>query len=246
MITYGRFTFDLAESTGLLQEVSRLRYEIYVNEFGFERPEDHPAGMEKDPYDPHSIHFAATDTGGQVIGTIRMILNSEKGFPIEHAARLELQRLQASSPDRTSEISRLAVRRKYRRRQEDGIFGVESYLKRSEGGILPDNGSPPKIKHRERPVIVLGLFQAMYHEAKRRDISHMYMITEQKLYYALRNFGIFFKQIGDPVQYHGIRIPYMGEVARRWSGFLRSATPRPCGCCCMGWRRGIVLEEVRS
>ncbi len=53
----------------------------------------------------------------------------------------------------------------------------------------------------------------MYREAKRRGITHMYMITKQKLYYALRNFGIYFKQIGDPVEYHGTRIPYMGEVA---------------------------------
>ncbi len=42
MITYGRFTFDRVESEALLQELYRLRYEIYVNEFGFEKPEDHP------------------------------------------------------------------------------------------------------------------------------------------------------------------------------------------------------------
>ncbi len=111
----------------------------------------------KDPYDPYSIHFAATDTNGQVIGTIRMIFNSVKGFPIEHAAHLNFNGYKPPPPDQTSEISRLAVSRTFRRRQEDGIFGVESYLKRSEGGILPDNGSPPKIIRRERPVIVLGL-----------------------------------------------------------------------------------------
>ncbi|MBW1963009.1 MAG: PEP-CTERM/exosortase system-associated acyltransferase [Deltaproteobacteria bacterium] len=213
MITYGRFSFAPAESEALLNAIFRLRYEIYVNEFGFEKPEDHPGGLERDPYDPYALHFAATDTEGQVIGTIRMILNSEKGFPIEHAARLNFNGFKPPPRDRTAEISRLAVSKKYRRRQEDGIFGVESYLKRSEGGILQDNGSPPKMIRRERPVIVLGLFQAMYHECKRRGITHMYMITEEKLYFALRNFGICFKKIGDPVQYHGIRIPYMGKVA---------------------------------
>jgi N-acyl amino acid synthase of PEP-CTERM/exosortase system len=90
---------------------------------------------------------------------------------------------------------------------------VESYLKRSEGGVLPDDGSLPEPHHRVRPLIVLGLYQVMYHEAKRRGITHLYMITEEKLFYALRHFGIYFKQIGDPVEYHGIRVPYIGLVA---------------------------------
>jgi len=213
MLTYGNFKFCQAESEKLLNAIYRLRYEVYVKEFGFEKAEDHPNGYETDEYEPMSIHFAACNGNGGVIGTLRMVLQSERGFPIEHATKLSLPNGKPS-PDRTAEISRLAVSRLYRRRLEDGRFGVESYLKKSEGGILPESGAPPPdMRRRKRPIIVLGLYQAMYHEAKRRGITHLYMITEEKLYHALKRCGIYFKKIGDPVEYHGVRIPYLGNIS---------------------------------
>ena len=38
------------------------------------------------------------------------------------------------------------------------------------------------------------------------------MITEKKLWYALKRFDLIFRQIGEPVNYHGQRIPYLGIV----------------------------------
>lgn len=211
MITYGNFKFGQVETEELKKAIYRLRYEIYVEEFGFENPKDHPDGCETDAYEPMSIHFAALNETEDVIGTLRLVLHSEKGFPIEHAADLTF--LDAKpKPHHTAEISRLAVSRMYRRRQEDGLFGVESYLKKSQGGILPNNGTPPDMRQRQRPVIVLGLYQAMYHETKRRGITHLYLITEEKLFFALKKFGFHFEQIGEPVEYHGLRIPYLGVV----------------------------------
>ncbi|MCG8685442.1 MAG: PEP-CTERM/exosortase system-associated acyltransferase, partial [Desulfobacterales bacterium] len=82
-----------------------------------------------------------------------------------------------------------------------------------EGGILPDDGTIPKeMQGRKNPIIVLGLYQVMFHESLRRGLTHWYMITEQKLYYALKKYGFLFHQIGDPVQYHGERIPYLADI----------------------------------
>jgi len=39
------------------------------------------------------------------------------------------------------------------------------------------------------------------------------MITEKKLWYALKRFDFIFRQVGEPVYYHGMRIPYLGIVA---------------------------------
>ena len=39
------------------------------------------------------------------------------------------------------------------------------------------------------------------------------MITEKKLWYALKRFDFIFRQVGEPVDYHGMRIPYLGIVA---------------------------------
>ena len=100
-----------------------------------------------------------------------------------------------------------------RRRQGDGLFGVESYLKTSEGGILPDNVDiPQEEKVRIHPYLVLGLFKELYQVSKKLGITHWYMITEKKLWYALKRFDLIFRQIGEPVEYHGLRIPYLGVI----------------------------------
>ena len=45
---------------------------MYVNEWGFERPEDHPEGLEKDDYDQYSRHiYAYAGPKDNVIGTAR-------------------------------------------------------------------------------------------------------------------------------------------------------------------------------
>ena len=206
------FKFVIADTDELKQATYRLRYQVYVREYGFEKPEDHPGGLEMDEYEAHSIHLAALDNADQVVGTIRMVLSSEKGFPIEHAAKLEYVG-EKPPPERTAEISRLAVSKAYRRRREDDMFGVESYLTESDGGILPDGSEPSSERERrKRPMIVLGLCRLMYHMSKRLGISHWYMITEKKLWFALKRYGFVFHQIGKPVEYHGTRIPYLAAV----------------------------------
>jgi N-acyl amino acid synthase of PEP-CTERM/exosortase system len=65
---------------------------------------------------------------------------------------------------------------------------------------------------RKNPIIVLGLYQVMIQESLRRGLTHWYMITEQKLFYALRKYGFLFHQIGEPVQYHGERVPYFSDI----------------------------------
>src|SRR3972149_6518725 len=52
--------------------------------------------------------------------------------------------------DRLVEVSRLALRKSFRRRKEDGIYAVESYLKQSEGGILPENPGDMTDQDRKR------------------------------------------------------------------------------------------------
>lgn len=209
MLTYGKFRFVKADTQELMKKTFQLRYEVYVKEFGFEKVDDHPGRLETDEYEPYSRHFAAFQ-GEDIVGTIRLVLHSEKGFPIEHAVTTRFIG-EKPPPEKIGEISRLAVSKNFRRRKEDGQYGVESYLTRSEGGILPDKGPVrDKLKRRKMPVIVMGLYQIVYHEAKRLGLTHWYMITEEKIYHSLRKFGFLFHQIGEPVEYHGLRVPYLG------------------------------------
>ncbi|MCP4672198.1 MAG: PEP-CTERM/exosortase system-associated acyltransferase [Desulfobacula sp.] len=211
-VTYGNFRFGIVENEEVKKDTFRMRYEVYAEEFGFEKKEDHPDGLETDEYENESLHFACLNQNDSVIGTIRLVLDSDKGFPIEHAVETKFI---GKKPDRSkiAEISRLTVSKDLRRRKEDGIHGVESYITKEQGGILPNGGSiPEEMKGRKNPILVLGLYQVMYHETKRRGITHWYMITEEKLFYALEKYGFKFHKIGEPVWYHGWRIPYLGII----------------------------------
>ncbi|MGD8387316.1 MAG: PEP-CTERM/exosortase system-associated acyltransferase [Desulfobacteraceae bacterium] len=211
MFSMDRFQFVRAKSDELIKETYRLRYEIYGKEFGFENVDEFPDGLETDEYEPYSIYFVALD-GEEVVGTVRMVFHSEKGFPIEHAASIDFPGY-PPPPDKTSEVSRLAVSASYRRRRGDGFYGLESYLKVSEGGLVPDSGPVPQTYlKRKRPVIIQGLYKAVYMESKVRGLTHLYFIVEQKLYNSLRKFGFAIKQVGDAVEYHGIRIPCIGVL----------------------------------
>jgi N-acyl amino acid synthase of PEP-CTERM/exosortase system len=210
-----RIKFVEVDSEFLKKEIFKLRYDVYVSEFGFEKKENHPSGQEKDIYDLHSVELAAieqTDAGTQkVIGTIRLILHSEHGFPIENVTPINFTDKKPPI-NRIAEISRLAVRRDYRRRQGDGLYGVKSYVNASEGEILSNSDIPQNVKVRIQPYLILGLFKEMYQVSKKLGITHWYMITEKKLWYALKRFDMIFRQIGEPVNYHGLRIPYLGIV----------------------------------
>ena len=212
IITYGKFRFGIVQDKEVLKDTFRMRHEVYVQEFGFERAEDHPNGLETDDYENDSVHFACLNENDSVVGTIRLVLDSPKGFPIDHAVETKFIG-DKPDPSKIGEISRLTVSRDLRRRKEDGMYGVESYLKIKEGGVLPDDGSiPEEMQGRKNPIIVLGLYQVMYHESRRLGLSHWYMITEKKLFYALKKYGFVFHQIGEPVEYHGPRIPYLGII----------------------------------
>lgn len=207
MFSYGKFKFLEASTRQLKEQIYRLRYEIYAIECGFENPHNFPDKLEQDDYDQCSIHFAAMNEYGEVIGTIRLILKNEKGFPMEHVA--DTSGFKERPRDRyLTEVSRLAVSKTMRRRSEDGIYGVRSYLNMSQGGVADAPDNPPGAEKRQTPVILLGLYKAVYLKCKELGITHMIMIAEEKLFHALWRFGFLFHQIGPSVEYHGTRTPY--------------------------------------
>lgn len=53
----------------------------------------------------------------------------------------------------------------------------------------------------------------MYQESKRRKITHWYAVMTKGVVILLNKFGFLFKEIGDPVDYHGIRTPYLADLA---------------------------------
>lgn len=60
----------------------RLRHEVYSQE-GFIRPEEFPSGEFQDAFDTVSVQILVSDPAGALVGTTRLVLPSELGFPTE-------------------------------------------------------------------------------------------------------------------------------------------------------------------
>ncbi|RQW85132.1 MAG: PEP-CTERM/exosortase system-associated acyltransferase [Geobacter sp.] len=205
-----RFYFrKIALDEPLISEVYRLRYKVYCEEWGFEKPEDHPGGLETDEYDPHSLHFGAfSQESGNLIGTIRLILNSELGFPIENHCSFSTE-LSWLNKDNVAEISRLAVSKEYRKRAVDSLIY-------NDGEIRTDQKEAAKEileKRKQEFFIIMGLYTCMYMESARLGLTHWYAVMAKGLRILLRRMSIQLLPIGPEVEYHGLRVPYLGTIA---------------------------------
>ncbi len=187
-----------------LRRVYALRYQVYCNEWGFERPEDHPGGIETDQFDPHSIHFIETFADDRLIGTVRIILDSPAGFPIESHCKLDID-LKNFDRRRMGEISRLAISKEVRRRSEDSII----YESVPEGMALEQTPGD----RRRRQLFIMNLYKCIYTESKRLGITHWLAVMAKGLHLILRRAGIVFCPIGTEVYYHGLRTPYLGVIS---------------------------------
>jgi N-acyl-L-homoserine lactone synthetase len=225
------FVTKLITDEEKLKEIYRLRYKVYVQEWDFEKEENHPDGYETDEFDNNSIHFSARGENGELVGTIRIIVNPPTDFPIERHCQLTLDKNEIPR-EKLSEISRLAISKSYRKRIEDKfIYGPDedrrtigsftrysnkTYYRRFDDGL---SRRVPRKNYRQedkriRPEAVISLFKAVYHESKKRGITHWYAIMTKGLCILMKKLGIIFHPIGDSVDYHGIRTPYFGEIKK--------------------------------
>ena len=101
-----------------LREVYKLRYKVYCEEWGFEKPEKYPDRQETDEFDKNAVHFAAIDDAGKTVGTVRLILFSPDGFPLEKYCDIDSSGEGVRGED-TAEISRLVISSAFRKMTED-------------------------------------------------------------------------------------------------------------------------------
>ena len=217
-----------------LKAVCRLRYKVYCEEWGFENPDKYPDRQETDEYDKHAVNFAALDDTGKTVGTIRLILFSPDGFPLEKNCDIDTS-VEGVRGEDTAEVSRLVISRAYRKRTEDKYIYGPDEERRSKSGYdhslhsnyrrvidRYENGKSPsarvrnemEIEKRYRHEMVTALYKAVYQESKRRQLTHWYAVMTMGLVLLLNRSGIRFRAIGDPVDYHGIRTPYIGEIKK--------------------------------
>lgn len=75
------YRFMSAETHEDLEKVWRLKYQAYCVELGVEPKKD--SGLLKEEHDEYATHFLAIDTENRPVGTMRVVHNNPKGFPME-------------------------------------------------------------------------------------------------------------------------------------------------------------------
>jgi N-acyl amino acid synthase of PEP-CTERM/exosortase system len=161
---------------------------------------------------------------------VRLVLPSTNGFPLfEHCELFpEFSHLaDKAAQQTTAEISRLAISKLYRRRQNDGFYGFDAKTD-FDNAELNENCAPAMIAdqtphRRTKPEIVLGLYKTMYQASKRQGITHWFAAMEKSLLRLLHRYNIGFTPIGPELDYYGPVVPYIAAISA-----IEEAVARNC------------------
>lgn len=198
------FDITIANTPQLLEEVFRIRYEVYCEEMGFE-PEN-SAHIENDDYDDNAIHVLIKYLPtSKYIGTIRMILNDSSHddfvFPMEkHCPTMDrtIFDIEKIGRQHIAEVSRVAVIQNFRRRKEDSI------------GLAGAITSEEDAQHdRAFSYVPMSLYFASYIITLWQHLDFTIAISEPKLMRHIHFTGIKAIQFGSLFEYKGKRAPYV-------------------------------------
>ncbi|HOY08965.1 MAG TPA: PEP-CTERM/exosortase system-associated acyltransferase [Candidatus Omnitrophota bacterium] len=200
----------------LMDQIYRLRYEVYVSEFGYVDSKHYPDGLEYDRYDQQAQHFAAIDPDGDVVGAVRLILPGELALPLEEQCPSAYNPKQVCAHVRFAEMSRLIISKKLRNRGPF-IRPCQENRKACEG-----NNSDVVCRCFAK-CIIIGLCSYVFEESQRLNITHWYALMEKKLYLLLALYGFKFNSIGPEINYYGSVFPYVVsllEIERSIHNFI--------------------------
>jgi N-acyl amino acid synthase of PEP-CTERM/exosortase system len=196
---------EVAINEILRNEVFRIRHNVYCEELAFEKVKEE--GMEQDEFDAQSIFsmikHKPSDTYTSCVRVVRSANESEL-LPIEKYCinAIHNNKLHPSNFPRheIAEISRLAVKSDFRRRKADKFKGS------AVGAISETNYSETEL--RCFPFIAIGLYMAAATMSIETGVKHVYVMMEPRLARSMKFVGINFIQLGDAIDYHGMRAPY--------------------------------------
>ncbi len=209
---------EVATTHELRAEVFKIRHNVYCEELAFEQVKEEKE--EKDEFDSHSIFTMLKHKPTNVYTScVRVVRSRSEGelLPIEKYCLKSIQNgdLHPRNFQRHEicEISRLAVKANFRRRSSDKFEG-------SAVGAISEN-TYSETELRCFPFIAIGLYMAAATMAINTGINHAYVMMEPRLARSMKFVGIKFIQIGDAIDYHGLRAPYYINT----NIFLENLTP---------------------
>lgn len=215
------FSLSFAHSNALKQEVYKIRYKVYCEELEFEPKDKFPEGMEIDSYDDRSLHFLLFHKPSQTyIGCVRIVLANEKykdnSFPFERLFNKISLDFKNGEREHFTEISRLAVIDKFRKRLSDNLLQESISSNELKYSFQEDED---RRKYQHIPLTPISLYLACTTVGVRHNLNS-FNLMEPKLARHLRRYGFPSHQIGDFVEFHGKRgafVIYNQEVVKCFS-----------------------------
>jgi len=200
------FAVTLADDPVLLDQVLRVRYHVYCEEFAYLHAEDYPDQRETDAFDGSAWHCLVTYQSSHApAACVRLVkpmateLGLQLPFEINCAKALDTGLLNRLNLDRNtcSEISRLAVEKAFRRRPGETGSRFGDVLEFSD------------FDKRNSSLLPVATFFAAVALAELTGRYNMFTLLEPFLAKLLTSFNISFQQVGKEGDYHGIRAPYL-------------------------------------
>jgi N-acyl amino acid synthase of PEP-CTERM/exosortase system len=199
---YWRFFEDVPADGQLRDEAHRLRYQVYVTERGFEDPNDHPGGLERDAFDEYSAHALLRHKAtGRFAGTVRIVLprQAEGRFPLQSVCHDPLLEDPIRfPPDRIGEVSRFCISKDFRRRVTDDAY---------PDAVDHHRSAEAEANRRIIPYMMIGLIEALVRMSVENNVTYWCAAMEPQLLRLLKRIGIHFDPIGPTIDYHGLRQP---------------------------------------
>ncbi|PCI61975.1 MAG: GNAT family N-acetyltransferase [Gammaproteobacteria bacterium] len=196
---------QFAATSALRNEVFRIRHNVYCEELAFEDVKKE--GQETDEFDSQSvfamIKHKPTNNFTSCVRLVKSTSATEL-LPIEKFCIESItdEKLHPRNFKREEicEISRLAVKADFRRRKADQFKG-------SATGAIEEN-TYSETELRCFPFIAIGLYMAAATLAIEGGMKHVYVMMEPRLARSMKFVGIHFHQLGEAIEYHGLRAPY--------------------------------------
>ena len=177
-------------------------------------PNDYPDGVETDEHDAGAAHFYAYDADNELVGYVRLVRpDREQRFPFQKYCATSFDNPALPLPGDAVEISRLMLRRDYRRlrgSRRDGLLAGQK--------TAAFSGE----KRQAASQVLMTLYQQMYAYSRANNISHWYAAMERPLARSLVRLNVTFKPIGPQMDYYGPVVPYLANLKE-----LKAQTTQP-------------------
>jgi N-acyl amino acid synthase of PEP-CTERM/exosortase system len=225
------FEMLVADTPELLDQVYRLRFQVYCREKGFEDSADGHRGREQDDWDAQSKHLLIRHRNSATpLATARLVLSTDddpqRPFPVEQHVGLDTSTLTTSHwylPRRSlAEVSRFAISRVVRRQLKGD-------------GMIP-NGIADSVLG---SWVTLKLVKGLIDLSARHGVDHWYSFMEGGFFRLLQRLGLRFRPTGGPFEFHGRRFLSLDSVDQLMADMQVSQSA-------LFGRMGFILDEMVS